>query len=290
MYKTYLYEIYAGIIALNDDEPIGSNNLYVVYDLNCKEYILLKEKYNLQQIADSGSDFQKAKNLVNHFSLRMTHDGNYDNHIECNSLSLLEYCLDNPQQGINCLNKAKILVEMCLACGIFARRVSIIPYSPYDTDNHVVIEIYENTLSKWIMLDPSINTYFIDENSEPLSMLEIRDKGARKEFCTAIKINKDLKNIYDTQKENKQINEYIMKNSFTIFIDAYNGFGHTDKRTICYTSNNYDIKKRNIKNWEYRIKVNTELEYVEYCKQQLALEKNWDYIYINRKQLSAEPR
>ena len=46
------------------------------------------------------------------------------------------------------------------------------PYSPYDFDNHVVVEIYDK---KWIMLDPTIDGIFIDENRTPLSLLEIRE-------------------------------------------------------------------------------------------------------------------
>ncbi len=53
-------------------------------------------------------------------------------------MKLLTYSFENDEHGINCLNKAKILAECCLALGIFARRVFIHPFSPFDFDSHVV--------------------------------------------------------------------------------------------------------------------------------------------------------
>ena len=70
-------------------------------------------------------------------------------------------------------NKSKILAECCLALGIPARRVFIMPFSPYDTDNHVVNEIYDDTREKWVMMDPTTGGMFVDENRTPLSLIEM---------------------------------------------------------------------------------------------------------------------
>ena len=66
----------------------------------------------------------------------------------------LDYSLDKPEQGINCLNKAKILEEVCLALGIYARRVRFLPYSPFDFDCHVVTEIYDRSQEKVVYAGP----------------------------------------------------------------------------------------------------------------------------------------
>lgn len=42
----------------------------------------------------------------------------YDNHIPCDALHLLEFSYEQPDHGINCRNKSKILAECCLALGI----------------------------------------------------------------------------------------------------------------------------------------------------------------------------
>ena len=55
--------------------------------------------------------------MLKYLSPKLTHSPWYDGHVDCNALALLDYSLDKPEQGINCLNKAKILEEVCLALG-----------------------------------------------------------------------------------------------------------------------------------------------------------------------------
>ena len=209
--------IYAGIL-FNNQIFIEGNDDEIVYNFDCPELITLKEKYNLEEIAGKGTDFKKAKRVLHYLAPRLTHSSWYDNHVPCNALDLLEYSLNNPEQGINCLNKAKILEECCLALGIYARRVCIMPYSPFDFDNHVVTEIYDRKLSKWIMLDPTTDGLFVDEKKTPLSLLEIREKFANDEFVTFVQSNDSLKDL--NKLKDKYIGEsaYICKNLFYFYI------------------------------------------------------------------------
>lgn len=101
-------------------------------------------------------------------------------------MKLLTYSFENDEHGINCLNKAKILAECCLALGIFARRVFIHPFSPFDFDSHVVCEIFDEQRGKWIMLDPTTDGYFVNEDNVPLSMYEIRTNYLNSEFLTLV--------------------------------------------------------------------------------------------------------
>ena len=167
-------------------------------------------------------------------------------------LLTLEYSLNNPEQGINCLNKAKILEECCLALGIYARRVCIMPYSPFDFDNHVVTEIYDRNLSKWIMLDPTTDGLFVDEKKTPLSLLEIREKFANDEFVTFVQSNDSLKDL--NKLKDKYIGEsaYICKNLFYFCIDKDSTFGTTGN-TLAFVPSNYSVKAKDIANAKYRI-------------------------------------
>ena len=125
----YLLNVFSGILFNNQTFDEGNND-EIVYNFACPEFETLKEKYNLEEIAGKGSDFKKAKRLLHYLAPRLTHSSWYDNHVPCNALDLLEYSLNTPEQGINCLNKSKILEECCLSLGIYARRVRIMPYSP----------------------------------------------------------------------------------------------------------------------------------------------------------------
>ena len=246
-----LLDIFSGILFNNQKFEAG-NDAEIVYNFDCPEFVTLKEKYNFEKIAGKGSDFRKAKRLLHYLAPRLTHSSWYDNHVPCNALDLLEYSFENPEQGINCLNKSKILEECCLALGIYARRVSIMPYSPYDFDNHVVTEIYDRQLKKWIMLDPTTDGFFVDGDGLPLSLLEMRDKFANAQFVTYVRSTDSLKDLKKLKEKYLQQNFYICKNLFFFYVDKYSAFGVTGE-TLAFIPENYSVKEKLIANVKYRI-------------------------------------
>ena len=257
-------DIYSGIL-FNNQEFVSNYNADIVYSFDCVEFKELVEKYRLDEIAGTGSSFIKSKRLLHYLAPKLTHSSWYDNHIECNALKLLEYSLNNPEHGINCLNKSKILEECCLALGIYARRVGIMPFSPYDFDNHVVTEIYDEKLKKWIMLDPTTDGYFIDESKTPLSLLEIRDKFANNEFVTFINSNKRVMNLHKLREENLETNYYICKNLFYFSIDKESKFGPSSEQLL-FCPINYSFINNRIANTKYRINSMPE-EYKDWIKE-----------------------
>ena len=246
-----MLNIYRGILFHNQEFESG-NAEENIYDFECPEFEELRSKYNLVKVAGKGSDVVRAKRLLHYLAPRLTHSAWYDNHIACNALRLLEYSLDNPEHGINCLNKSKILVECCLALGIYARRVRIMPLSPYDFDNHVVAEIYDRTLEKWIMLDPTTDGFFIDETKTPLSLLEMRCKFANAEFITFVLSTDTLKDIQKLRAKHLDTNMYICKNLFYFQVEQYSTFGEKDNY-LQFVPLHYSIKKSKQANLKYRM-------------------------------------
>lgn len=246
-----MLDIYRGMLFHNQTFESG-NAEDIIYEFDCPEFEELRTKYQLVEIAGKGSDFVRAKKLLHYLAPRLAHSSWYDNHIECNALRLLEYSLDNPERGINCLNKSKILVECCLALGIYARRVIIMPSSPYDFDNHVVAEIYDRVLEKWIMLDPTTDGYFIDETKTPLSLLEMRSKFANAEFVTYVSATSSLKDIEKMRAKYTDFNMYICKNIFYFKIEKYSTFGMKNEYLYVVPSH-YSIKRTKLANCRYRI-------------------------------------
>ena len=259
-----MLDVYRGIL-FNNQEFEGGNSEEIIYEFDCPEFEELRNKYNLVEVAGKGSDFVRAKRLLHYLASKLTHSSWYDNHIECNALQLLEYSFDNPEQGINCLNKSKIMVECCLALGIYARRVIIMPFSPYDFDNHVVAEIYDRSLEKWIMIDPTTDGYFIDENKTPLSILEIRDKFANAEFVTFVLSTDSLKYIQKLLVKHLDTNMYICKNLFYFQVEQYSTFGEKDS-FLQFIPLHYSIKRTKQANLKYRID-NLPAEYEDFRKE-----------------------
>ena len=88
---------------------------------------------------------------------------------------MLEYAYDTgAEQGLNCYNLSIILTECLLSIGVPARTVLIMPFSPYDRDNHVVTHAYIADLGKWIMLDPTWSAYVKDAAGNILDVVELR--------------------------------------------------------------------------------------------------------------------
>jgi hypothetical protein len=127
------------------------------------------------------------------------------------------------------------------------------PYSPYDFDNHVVMEIYDREAGKWIMLDPTTDGYFVDENGLPLSILEIRDKFARAEFVTFVRSTDSLKDLNKLKEKYVDRNSYICKNLFYFYVDKISTFGATGE-ALAFVPKGYSVKEKQIANVEYRIK------------------------------------
>lgn len=205
-----IYIMEAGIIQNNLEFHDGAD-YELQYDFSNENYEQLKNKYNLGNTAKSGTEFEKALRLMNEYAPRLTHKSDYDNQISQSALYLLEYSLDDKNHGINCRAKAQILNEMCLSLGIFSRKVWIMPYSDYDSDCHVVNEVWDSSLNKWVMLDITNNMYWVDENNTPLSILEIREKVASCEFCTPVEAG-DTNNLQKLKDKNLGNFLYIVKN------------------------------------------------------------------------------
>ncbi len=173
---------------------------------------------------------------------KLRHRPDYDNHVPMNSLALLDYSLDKPEQGINCRNKSVILTECCLALGIYARRVYIMPCSPYDMDNHVVTEIFDPEMDKWIMLDPTTDGVFRDEKGVPLSLLELRERFAAHKPAA-----------FSGSGDGDEMNAYFAKNLFRFMVDGDNGYGLADSRILYFTPTGHSVQGNLLASMEYKL-------------------------------------
>ena len=244
--------IFSGILFHNQTFVQENEMAQIRYDFSCPEFLELREKYDLEKLAGRGSDFARSKRLLHYLAPRLHHCSWYDNHVPCNALALLEYSLDQKEHGINCLNKAKILAECCLAVGIYARRVRIMPYSPYDFDNHVVTEIYDKKLGKWMALDPTTDGYFVDERKTPLSLPELRDRFANDRFATFVRSTDRLNELTRLRDKYSYYNTYICKNLFYFSVEQENRFG-SGEPYLHFCPESFSIIRNRIGNTEFRI-------------------------------------
>lgn len=207
-----VYNMACGIIhnceSFHDGKPCT-----ITYDLENEYYAELLKKYDIEKIAGTGSEFQKAIKLMDNFSGRLTHYSDYAEYTgDMNAMYLLDYSLDKSKKGINCRAKSQIMNESYLALGIYSRKLWINPLSVYDGECHVVNEIWDSEYKKWIMLDTTNNLYWVGEDKIPLSAIEIREKFANQDFITAVMPGEKLDNLQKLRDKHMDFVLYTAKN------------------------------------------------------------------------------
>jgi len=230
-----------------------------IYDHAHPKLKELNDIYNLTQIAGKEGELSQAINLLKWLSGNTFHNGDFDNRIPFNALDLLNYTFKQPiEKGVNCRALAKILTECCLSIGLKARTIYIMPFNPYDEDNHVVTIVFVHDLNKWIMLDPSYNAYMMDENDTILSPWEARQILANQGY---IKLNKEYNynGDYTGEKSGETREyylEYMAKDLFWYFCAEKSTFGleSDGAEALSVAPLGYDRKKYFVSNIEYRIK------------------------------------
>ncbi len=252
------YDIYTGLLKAFSLPTTKEMQVHFVYDNDNSQFNQLKSSYPIESIAGNRGDFSKAINLLHWLSDHIYHKGDFDGHITHNSLSLLNYSYDKGNQsGINCVALATILSECLLAIGLKARRVFLMPCSPYDGDNHVVTQVYIRELKKWVMLDPTLNAYFTNESGDFLSLLELRDNLANQK---PVFLNSEANYNGDTLNEQSRLFwiEYFAKNLFYFITSEKSTYGDgksSFNRSIIICPHGYDPKQIMLSNIEYRRKL-----------------------------------
>lgn len=206
----------------NSREFRAGEDITFTYDFDNESWSTLRETYGLEKTAGEGSEFVRAKNLMNEFSGRIKHSSSVAVSDEnMNALYLLSTYLDK-NEGTYCRAKAQILNEMCLSLGIYARKLWIIPLSACDDECHVVNEVWDSQYGKWIMLDISNALYWVDGNAVPLSAAEIRDRMINDEFCTPVCSDSDLKDLQKAHEKYSYYYSYYVKNLAVLkYMDTY---------------------------------------------------------------------
>lgn len=267
----HLLDIFSGEI-FNAKKLATGETVNIEYHFDCPEFNTLREQYPIERVAGQGGDFERALRLCRWLAPRLKHQSDYDNHVPCNSLDLLNYCFDKSDVGINCLNKSKILVECCLALGIYARRCGEMPCSPYDGDNHVVAEIFDRKRKKWIALDLTYGSYFSD-GVQPLSCLELRQAFAERTPVSAVLNRQNPADIVKLQKRNVGVNWYYAKNSYYLSVESVSAFGEPENSVFVYVvPQGFDLRRQRIKNLEYR-----KITYGADVDKQIARVETWTF-------------
>ncbi len=154
-------------------EPVKGIDSFYYEPSTDSQLVALREKYNLDSIAGDGDEIERIINLMVWAHGVVRHDGSSKNPEPRNADNLITICREE-DRGVNCRMMATILNEAYLATGFKSRHITCLPYDKADQDCHVIDAVFAEGLHKWLYMDPTFEAYWMDKDSNLLSIEEVR--------------------------------------------------------------------------------------------------------------------
>ena len=150
---------------------------FVYQSADNSNLVALRKAFNLDSIAGHANEVSKILNLMHWVHNLIPHDGNHNNPVVKNALSMIQEC-KRDARGLNCRGMATVLNECYLAMGIKSRFVTCLPKDSLgvDPDCHVINMVYSTELKKWLWIDPTFDAYVMNEKGQLLGMEEVRER------------------------------------------------------------------------------------------------------------------
>jgi hypothetical protein len=148
----------------------------------------LHEQIPLNEIAGAGSDAARAIALMRWVHSLAKHTPNPPRPKELDAVHLIRLCREKGQR-LNCWLFATILNDVYLALGFASRIIHLNPFAEKPRESHVVTSVYLRDAERWVLMDPDMRGYIVDEQGTPIGVREVR---ARLSSRLSLHINDDL--------------------------------------------------------------------------------------------------
>ncbi len=243
------YDLYTSLLKMHDGFRTTDERVHLTVDFTATELAEVRENYGLAAIAGEGDAFAKAVRVMDWLTTHVRHDGSCNPEGMRCARTALAYAFDRPDRGVNCAWMATTLTECLLSLGIAARTVYIMPFAPYDGDNHVVTHVWTGT--QWVMLDPTTNSYAMDKDGHLLDVFTLRALLADQQ---EIVFNEGLRyngQPYDVQEHR----DYLAKNLFWFRMAKISGYNDCRDGYVTIAPEGYDPHRRDVLNIQYRMRL-----------------------------------
>ncbi len=162
-----------------ETEPLLAESTHTLKGVNLDKMFVtlplhreLKERYNLLSVAGEGTDFERAISIMQWLTDNTFYSGASAIWNADNGLTILESSFGKGfERAICCRDKAVALIDCLLALGIKAYPISML--SAKMQGCHFTVHCYLKESNEWILLDPSFNTYFKD-NDKILNVWDVK--------------------------------------------------------------------------------------------------------------------
>lgn len=182
----------------------------------------IRKDLRLDSIAGKGNELSKIFNLMHWVHNLIKHDGNSNNPTLKNAIDLIKICKAE-NRGVNCRMLATILNECYLSMGIKSRYITCMPKETEFDDCHVINMVFSKDLNKWIWIDPTFDSYVMDEKGNLLGIQEVRERLIK---GLPLVLNADANwNRETLQTKENYLDNYMAKNLYrleTPVVSEYN--------------------------------------------------------------------
>lgn len=176
----------------------------------------LKKIKNEIKIIASGNDFKQCVAILKWTFYNLLYSEEDENYNNDYALEIINYAKTNKLR-VNCLCHAIVMNEVLLSYGYKSRKIFCFNDDYLPENNHVLVEAYIDSMKKWVVFDPTANSYFIDDNKVPLSLYELsklfnENRIPNIVYSKTLKIN-NIKKILDYNEDNyvKYLNSVMYK-------------------------------------------------------------------------------
>ena len=244
------YDLYTSLLKMHDTFRPTDVDVRLAIDMTAPELGHLREQYALDCIAGLGSSFDRAIRVMDWLTTHVLHNGNCNPEGKRCAMTALQYAFDQPERGVNCAWLATTLTECLLSLGIPARTIYIMPFAPYDCDNHVITHVWYAEKSQWVMMDPTTNCYATDPEGNLLDVFGLRARLADQQ---AVVFNEGMRyNGHPYEPEAHR--DYLAKDLFWFRMDETSR-DSANSRTLTIAPIGYDPHRREVLNIQYRLRV-----------------------------------
>ena len=148
-----------------------------------------KKDYKLERFVSKNEE-KTTRNIVRWVYEKMLFSKYQEGTINYkNSTDMLIYAKNNKVK-LNCFCHAYILRDALQSVGIMTRMVYCLPINCEYFCNHVVVEYKDNSRCRWVLVDPTYNVFFSDDEGNLLNLIEFRQSIIRGEKIKLINNNR----------------------------------------------------------------------------------------------------
>lgn len=183
-----------------------------VYEFNAKYLVELEQQFHVIHDCSEYGTVKHVLELMNFVYENLFYKEQIEeNMVELHAVEILQKVKEQ-RKGSNCLAHATVMTEVLLANRYYARTIRCIPIGTMPYDVHNLTIVYVKEIKKWMVLDPTYNLFFSDEDGRFLSLSEIKEYILNNK-CIKICTNHRFKNINVNFLREKYM-KYMVKNLF----------------------------------------------------------------------------